>query len=362
VGSAEPIRVIQWATGKLGASILRSSLLRPEFEVVGCFVYSESKAGRDVGDLAGLPSAGVTATMDRNEIYSLDADVVFHCPQLQPTMEEHDRDITALLESGKNVISIAGYSYPPGVDQNHAARLQKACELGNTSLMGTGINPGFVCERLATTLTGLCLDVKHVHVLEAYDCSCAPPMMLTVMGFGQQPHAYEAMGLQHMWDAMYLGILNDAVDRLNGHIDHIDKHHEVFLSPTDQHDGIPVPIDSGTVAGTKWRWTAWMDDEAFYTLEFHWYVGAPIDELQSDSGWTITVDGTPSLQACVRTAATSEELRSDAPAAYDDKLMAALVLNAAPEVVAAPAGFIRVPVFGPHQHRMHSDPAQTIHS
>jgi len=350
---SRPLRVIQWATGKLGSSILRESLLNPEIDVVGCFVYSESKAGRDIGEIAGLPHVGVAATMDRDEIYSLEADLVFHCPQLQPTMDEPDSDVAALLESGKNVISIVGYSYPPGLGSEHSARLQKACELGNASLMGTGINPGFVSERLATTLTGLCLDIKHVHVLEAYDCTCAPPMMLAIMGFGQDPDAYEAMGLQEVWDAMYLGIIYDVVDRPGGRVDHIEKTHELFLSPRDQLDeSIPVPVTQGTVAGTKWQWTVLTNEAPFYTLEFHWYVGAPIPDLQKDSGWTITIDGTPSLQASVRTATSVEDLRNHAPAEYDDKLMAALVLNAAPDVVAAPAGFMRVPVFAPYRRRM----------
>jgi len=360
VSSTKPIRVIQWATGKLGTSILRESLLRPEFEVVGCFVYTDEKAGRDVGELAGLPPVGVKATMDRDQISALDADVVFHCPQLQPTMDEHDRDVAALLESGKNVISIAGYAYPPGEGRDRAARLQKACEDGDATLMGTGINPGFVCERLATTLTGLCTDIKHVHVIEAYDCSCAPPMMAGVMGFGQTPEVYEMIASQPIWDAMYIGILHDAVDRLGGRVDRIEKQRECFLSPADQHDGVPVPVNQGTVAGIRRRWSAWMDGDAFYTLELHWYVGAPVPELHGESGWTVTIDGTPSVQAGVRTAATLADLRDHAPAAYDDKLMAALVINAAPEVVARPAGFMRAPVFAPHQYRANSDAVQPI--
>jgi hypothetical protein len=341
---------VQWATGKLGGEILREALLSPGFDVVGCFVYSDDKDGRDVGDLVGLPSVGVRATRDRAAIDALDADVVFHCPQLQPTMDEHDADVARLLASGKNVISIMGYSNPPALGPAHADPLRAACERGNTTLFGTGINPGFVCERLATTLTGLCTNIAHVNVLEAYDCTCSPALMLQVMGFGQTPEAYESLGLQQMWDGMYLGIVHETVERLGGTVEAIERRHDVHLSEFDQTDGgIPVPVAKGTVNGTTWQWIAIVEGKPFFTMQFQWYVGAPIPGWQDRSGWTITIDGSPSVQATIHNASTLANLLSNAPAEYNSPLMAALVLNAAPEVVTAPSGFFRAPVFAPYQ-------------
>jgi len=75
-------RVIQWATGGVGAEMLRQVIRDPSLELVGVYVYSEDKAGRDAGELAGLEPVGVTATHDRDEILALDADVVMHAPSL----------------------------------------------------------------------------------------------------------------------------------------------------------------------------------------------------------------------------------------------------------------------------------------
>ena len=44
-------RVIQWATGNVGKHAVRGLVEHPETELVGAYVYSAEKAGRDVGDI-----------------------------------------------------------------------------------------------------------------------------------------------------------------------------------------------------------------------------------------------------------------------------------------------------------------------
>ena len=43
-------RVIQWATGNVGRAAVEGVLAHPDLELVGAYVYSDAKAGRDVGD------------------------------------------------------------------------------------------------------------------------------------------------------------------------------------------------------------------------------------------------------------------------------------------------------------------------
>ena len=42
-------RVIQWATGGVGRAAIEGVLAHPELELVGCWVHSPDKHGRDVG-------------------------------------------------------------------------------------------------------------------------------------------------------------------------------------------------------------------------------------------------------------------------------------------------------------------------
>ena len=62
------IRVIQWATGSVGRHAVRAVHAHPDLELVGAYVYSADKAGRDVGDICDIGPIGVTATGDRDAI------------------------------------------------------------------------------------------------------------------------------------------------------------------------------------------------------------------------------------------------------------------------------------------------------
>jgi len=62
------LRVIQWATNNVGRHAAAAIHRHPDLELVGALVYSDAKAGRDVGDICGLGPIGVTATTDRDAV------------------------------------------------------------------------------------------------------------------------------------------------------------------------------------------------------------------------------------------------------------------------------------------------------
>ncbi len=101
-------------------------LAHPELELVGCWVHSADKVGRDVGEICGIGPIGVKATNSLDEICALDADAVVYSPVLAST-----RDVIRLLESGKNVVTPVGWIYP--ADTPGVAALQAACLTGGAS-------------------------------------------------------------------------------------------------------------------------------------------------------------------------------------------------------------------------------------
>jgi 2,4-diaminopentanoate dehydrogenase len=64
-------RVIQWATGSIGQIAIRHFAANPAFDLVGAYVTSEAKAGKDAGELASTGPLGVTATRDVDDILAL---------------------------------------------------------------------------------------------------------------------------------------------------------------------------------------------------------------------------------------------------------------------------------------------------
>src|ERR1700745_3312015 len=92
------LRIAQWGTGNVGLRALRAIIEHPLMQLVALRVYSEAKAGRDAGDLCGVPPVGITATRDRPAILAAGPDCVVYLPD-----KVEVEDLCRLLTAGINV-------------------------------------------------------------------------------------------------------------------------------------------------------------------------------------------------------------------------------------------------------------------
>src|ERR1700730_9782619 len=106
MSSPSKLRVIQWATGGVGKAAIQCVLNHPQLELVGCWVHSADKNGRDVGEMLGIESLGAAATSSIDEVLALDADCVVYSPLIP-----NDDEVVAILRSGKNVVTTVGGVY-----------------------------------------------------------------------------------------------------------------------------------------------------------------------------------------------------------------------------------------------------------
>ena len=165
------IRVIQWATGPVGAAQLREVIDRPDLELVGVLAYHPDKVGVDAGTLVGRGPTGVLVTDDRAAILGLDADLVLHAASKAGAGNTNTEDIAALLASGKSVITTTSYNHLPTFGAGADRAITDACARGGVRFHAAGEHPGFMFERLATTVTGLCRRVDRITVQEFVDCT-----------------------------------------------------------------------------------------------------------------------------------------------------------------------------------------------
>jgi nucleoside-diphosphate-sugar epimerase len=172
----EPYRVIQWGTGNTGAHSLRFLLGDPSFDVVGVCVAREQNVGRDAGELAGLGPVGLRATADVDALVGLDADcVVYMCAEPKRSLTKPGTDgwrnideICRLLASGKNVVStgISGLTNPTNYGPDVYERLRVAAQTGSSTFFATGIEPGFMCDAFALSLSSVSRDVTSIRTQE----------------------------------------------------------------------------------------------------------------------------------------------------------------------------------------------------
>lgn len=295
-------RVIQWGTGNVGLASLKTILRHPDYELVGCYVATPSKAGRDAGDIAGLDPCGVTATNNIDDILALDADVVMHMPlsaaQVADDPDKDTKDICTLLRSGKNVVTTVGYVYPKAYGADVVARLEDACRAGGASIHGTGINPGFMAELVPLVFSSNCSRIDSVLVREHSDFSFypSPQIIFDVMGFSFDPERFESHTARYRkWLS---GLFEESVlmiaDGLGLELDELTVESEVELASEDLTIAAG-PVPKGTVAGQRWEWCGVVDDRDVIRLEAIYKAHKSVAPHWQSPAWVCTIEGEPRL-------------------------------------------------------------------
>jgi len=344
-------RVIQWATGPVGRVQLTEVIDNPDFELVGVFVYSPDKVGVDAGALVGRPDTGVVATNDRAAIMALDADVVLHSASKAYGFDANTDDIVALLETGKNVITVTSYAHLPTLGSDVDERIHNACAAGNSRFCPAGEHPGFMLEKLAVSLTALCQRVDTT-VQQFVDCSHVPEerMLVDLMGMGKRPDeisiespAFRAVSTQSEQ------AIGAAADVLGVPIDEIHHVIRTGVSPND------VTLDcttlrAGTVVGQILSWTAYHADKPVLVVEEFWTCTADIpdwDLVLDGHTVRISVDGVPNISAQICIDADPVARFGNVSGGYVAVGISAL--RAIPYVFKAPPGVVVPEVFGAYR-------------
>src|SRR4051812_14053228 len=98
-----PLRGVVWSTGGIGSIAVLAVAENPSTELVGVWVHSKDKAGRDVGDIVGVGPIGITATTDADELIALRPDCVVYAASGRQRDAAAVPDYVRLLEAGINV-------------------------------------------------------------------------------------------------------------------------------------------------------------------------------------------------------------------------------------------------------------------
>lgn len=184
-------RVAHVGTGYTGSIALRQILRAPHLQLVGQLVHSPEKVGRDSGELVGEPPSGVLATDSMADLLALDADCVSYFGAVAGRAGSAViDDLCGMLASGKNVVipSYPPLFHPASLDDATRSRLDAAGRQGNSSLLATGIAPGFTSDMLAVHAASMCANPARVIVQERIPCgSYSVPGFFAMLGFGRTP-------------------------------------------------------------------------------------------------------------------------------------------------------------------------------
>lgn len=346
------LRVVQWATGTVGALSLRAIVEHPDLELVGVHVYSPDKEGLDAGELCGLPPTGVRATCSTQAVLALEPDCVLY----MPATTDLD-DVCALLAGGSNVVTTRpDFFNPAAMDPVVRRRVEFACAAGGTSIHSTGSSPGFITEVVPLAFTSLSRRLDFLAIEEYGNCleGCSEEMLTQHMGFGDTPERFARRNRgDHPSFEHSMTLLADAVGLP---LDGFERDVTIALctGPTLLHD---TTIPPGSVGGQRVSLTGLRDGAPLMRFRSNWFVTRELDldwELPPTDAWRVKVEGDTPIDATIGLPMpVTQDIRASG------RYTAHRPVNAVTHVVAARPGIIPTTQLPPVIANLAGQPSNT---
>lgn len=186
-------RVVQWGLGAMGSGMARLVLEKDGLEIVGAIDMRPDYIGKDLGEVLGAGrKLGVAVTNDPASVLDkAKVDVVIIATT--SWTKEQVPDLKKILSAGINCISIAEeLAAPEAQSPELAAELDALAKQHGVSILGTGVNPGFVLDLLVVVLSGVCHQVERIEASRVNDLSPYGPTVMKTQGVGTTPEQFAA--------------------------------------------------------------------------------------------------------------------------------------------------------------------------
>lgn len=319
-----PVPVVVMGLGFIGQQIARSALASPEVTLVGAVDNHPQRTGKRLSDVLGVPGSTVRVVERLDQAVGRSRDVVL----LHATGSRLPQVFEQLIEAIKLGLPIVStceeLAFPFLKYPELADKLDRAAQEAEVAVLGTGVNPGFVMDRLVATLGQACGSVRHAKISRTVDARTRREALHRKIGAGLEEQ--EFIDLLEKDQLGHIGLVEStALTALGLGIDCDDFEEEAV--PVLAEEDIPVgsfTVRKGQVAGISQTAVGLEDGQERVRLELTIAVGL------DDAGDRIELDADPPLRL---------EIPGGVPG---DQATANVVVNAAPRVTAAEPGLLTV--------------------
>ncbi len=317
------IKVAQFGLGPIGIETLKLAATKPWAEIVGGIDIDPAKVGKSLAEITGLPALGSARVHANLEdlLKVAKPDVIFHTAVSK--IKAAVAQVEPMVRAGISVVSSCEeLLYPPLREPELARKLDELCKQHGARVLGTGVNPGFVMDVVPVCLTGVCRNVKEIHIQRVVNAATRRGPLQKKIGSGLPPAEFER--LFAAGKAGHAGLKDSAAliaHCLGWQLEDLNETCEAVVADHD----IKTPhveVKKGQCCGLHQHAEAKVNGNVCLTLDLRMYLDAqnPHDACQ--------VIGEPALNLLLQ-----------GGVAGDGATVASLV-NAAPRVLKAPAGLL----------------------
>jgi 2,4-diaminopentanoate dehydrogenase len=315
------IRAIQYGIGPIGASIVKLLREKESIDVVGAIDKDPAKIGHDLGEIVGASDApwGVRVSGDAKGVLDQSADVVLHTTSssLPKVMDQ----LLACLDVGSCVVSTCEeLSYPYRTYPELADQLDKAAKEAGVALVGTGVNPGFVMDKLVVTLAAVSQRIEHAKALRIVDASKRRLPLQKKIGAGMSVDEFRAKVKEGV--IKHVGLPESVAmvaDSLGMPVNQITE----AIEPKVAEERVQtefLTVEAGQAAGVHQIARGLSDGKEVIYMELQMYVGA------KDPADTVELKGHPNISLVIP------------GGSHGDIATASVAVNSIPTILEAPSG------------------------
>jgi len=286
----DDVRVAIYGVGAIGMGIAKFILRKTGIEIVGAIDISPEKVGKDLGEILGLEEKlGVVVSNDASAVLSRGKpDITLHATG--SFLDKVYPQIVEIVKAGSNVISTCEtLAYPYYRYPELSEKLDKLAKDHGVTVLGSGVNPGFIYDTLVVTLTGVCETVEKIKAARSLDAAKRRYPFQKKIGLGLSPeefrHKLEAGEITaHVGYAESIMLVATA---LGWKIDRIEEIQEPVIAEKSLETKY-FKIKPGEVAGVRGFGIGYMNGREVIRVELVAAVGAEDYE-------EIVIEGNPKL-------------------------------------------------------------------
>ncbi len=283
--SERPWRVVQFGLGPIGVACAIAVLRHPKLELVAAVDQDPGLEGRALGAFLPMdvPSSDVVVAPDLGEALEegVSADVAIHTTQSR--IPQVRSQLEALCQSGLNVVSSCEELLWPRLAAPQDAEALDACAREHgVSIIGSGVNPGFVLDTLALVASAPSVDVKRIDARRVVDAASRRGPLQKKVGAGLSEAEFRGLAAEKRLG--HVGLV-ESLALLAAGLGWSLERTEEKLEPKLADAAIKtehVDVSAGQVAGIHHTASGWTADGRELHLDLQMYVGAaePGDEIE----------------------------------------------------------------------------------
>lgn len=315
------VRVVQYGIGPIGAAIVRLMREKQAIEIVGAIDKDPAKVGKDLGEVVGAKDApwGIPVSEEATRVLAGNADLVVHSTSSYLTSVADQ--LFACLDAGLSIVSTCEeLAYPFRKYPELSAKLDAAAKEAGVALVGTGVNPGFVMDKMVLTLSAVSQRVDSARAIRIVDASQRRLQLQKKIGAGMTVEEFNqqvAQGvIKHHGLPESVAMVADGLGLV------VDTIGEV-VQPVVAEELVKteyLEVQPGQVAGVHQIARGLGGGKERIFMELKMYVGA------KDPGDTIELAGIPNISLSIP------------GGTHGDIATAAVAVNCIPAILDAPAG------------------------